>query len=161
MNATANPGNVATLAAYTLGRGVGSVRLGAGSGAATLRTAAKGGARVSAVAGGALITALSSVFYGYSNARRWKQGRMTGAEAIRHTASESVGMGVAAGIGVAASSFLAATVWIASATALVPFAAGAAAATAAKTAWDHTMKREIAPKQEKKRLERPAGSHNT
>ena len=144
----ANPKNVVTLAAYTLGRGVGSVRLGAGSGAATLRTAAKGGARVSVVAGGALITALSSVFYGYSNARKWKQGKITGKEAIRHTTTDSVGTGVATGIGLAASNLLAATVWIASATALAPFVAGAVAATAAKTAWDHTMKREIAPKQE-------------
>jgi hypothetical protein len=142
MGATTNPRNAATLAAYTLGRGMGCVRVGASGGTVALRTAAKGGARMSAAAGGAVITVLSGVFHGCSNTRKWRQGKRTGKEAIRRTATESVGTGVATGIGLAASNLLAATVWIASATALVPFVAGAAAATAAKTAWDRAIKRE-------------------
>lgn len=121
MATTATSRNTATLAAYTLGRSAG---------------VARNVTRVSSVAGGAAVTALSGLLFGLVNARKWKRGKITGGQAIRHTARESVGMGVATGAGLAAANL----VGVVSTVAMVPFLVGAIAATATQTAWNHTVK---------------------
>jgi len=132
--------NAAAMCAYVLGRGASTLARGA-RGARRLPSAAGTTAsRVSPLAGGTAITALGGLFYGWSNARKWKQGKITGEAAVRHTANESVGIGLATGVGLAVANLVAATVWITSAVALAPFLVGAAATTAAKTAWDRAVR---------------------
>ena len=147
------PRNAATVAAYAIGRGAGTVgALGSGCSAGA-RAASNGAVRVAPLVGGMAIAALSGVYYGLANVAKWRRGEMTGEEAARDTACESIGTGVATGVGLAAANFAAGAALAASTVAVVPFLAGAAATTAAKSAWDRALRRLCAPAVPRRRSE--------
>ena len=73
---------------------------------------------------------------GVINYRRYKQGYISKKDAIAVTASESVGMGVAAGIGLIADAAIMAVFATTALPAAVPFVVGVTVTTTSKILWD-------------------------
>ena len=73
---------------------------------------------------------------GFINFRKYKKGKITKKQAITATASESVGMGLAAGLGLLADGILKTYILAAAAPSVLPFAIGVAVTTGAKITWD-------------------------
>ncbi|MFC1563104.1 hypothetical protein ACFL4Z_03535 [candidate division KSB1 bacterium] len=123
---------------YSLGRGTRVVRT------VIIKTTnpLKVGAAVGVVWGG--IVALI-------NARKYKQGSITKRDAVLDTASESVGMGLAAGLGLLASNMVRASVIVASTSSIIPFTLSVVVTTGAKVIWNCNTKRNL--KCEEKRLQ--------
>ena len=94
----------------------------------------KAGVAVSAVWG-----SISAII----NTVKYKQGRITGQDAVLDTAGESVGMGLAAGVGLLASNVVRASVLIASSSSLFPFVVGVVVTTGIKIAWDCNINRHL------------------
>ena len=94
----------------------------------------KAGVAVSAVWGG-----IAAII----NAVKYKQGKITGKDAVLDTAGESVGMGLAAGVGLLASNVVRASVLIASSSSLIPFVVGLVVTTGIKIAWDCNINRHL------------------
>ncbi len=76
------------------------------------------------------------VVAGVINYRRYKQGYISKKDAIAVTASESVGMGVAAGIGLMADAAIMAAFATVALPAAVPFVVGVTVTTTSKILWD-------------------------
>ena len=100
---------------------------------------AGGAARVGAVVGGAAVTALWATVHGWTNLKKCREGEITKQEAAQRTATESVGMGLAAGAGIAAVNVVRASTLIATSVALVPFLVGVAIAGGARAAWERKV----------------------
>jgi len=94
----------------------------------------KAGVAVSAVWGG-----INAII----NTVKYKQGRITGKDAVLDTAGESVGMGLAAGVGLLASNVVRASVLIASSSSLFPFVVGVVVTTGIKVIWDCNVSRHL------------------
>ena len=94
----------------------------------------KAGVAVSAVWGG-----INAII----NTVKYKQGRITGKDAVLDTAGESVGMGLAAGVGLLASNVVGTSVLIASSFSLLPFMAGVVVTTGIKVIWDCNINRHL------------------
>ena len=94
----------------------------------------KAGVAVSAVWGG-----INAII----NTVKYKQGRITGQDAVLDTAGESVGMGLAAGVGLLASNVVRASVLIASSSSLFPFVVGVVVTTGIKFIWDCNINRHL------------------
>jgi len=94
----------------------------------------KAGVAVSAVWGG-----INAII----NTVKYKQGRITGQDAVLDTAGESVGMGLAAGVGLLASNVVRASVLIASSSSLFPFVVGVVVTTGIKVIWDCNINRHL------------------
>lgn len=78
------------------------------------------------------------------NARKYKQGKIAGRDAVLDTAGESVGMGLAASLGLLASNAaLRASLLVASTSSLVPFTVGVLVTTGVKVLWDCHVKRHL------------------
>jgi len=124
------PTTVTSTLGYTLGRGVGAVRV------VTVEAInpVKAGATVAVVWGG--IAALL-------NARKYKQGRITKRNAVLDTAGEGVGLGLASGLGLLVSNAARASVLIVSTSSLIPFTVGVAVTAGAKAIWDCNIKRHL------------------
>ena len=83
------------------------------------------------------------VVAGLVNARKYKKGKITKKQAITATASESVGMGVAAGLGLLADGILKASALAATAPTVLPFVVGVAVTAGAKITWDCKTKKNM------------------
>ncbi|HUT25978.1 MAG TPA: hypothetical protein VM492_16705 [Sumerlaeia bacterium] len=124
-------GSLLAVAAHALGRGAGKVRLAAGGSPS----------RVGPLAGAAAVSALWTAAYGWVNVKKWKRGSMTKEEALRETANESVGIGLATGAGIAAANLVRVSSLVASSASLAPFLIAAAVTGGAKALWDRRVKR--------------------
>ena len=112
--------------AYVIGRGAG--RLGPAV------TASSG--NIAPLAGGAAIGALWGTVHGLINLMKYRRREISKQQAVRNTANESVGFGVATATGIAAANVLRATALVGSSVALVPFVVATAATGGAKMLWD-------------------------
>ena len=121
--------NLLTSGAYAVGRGVGKTRPAA--------TSASG--QVGVLGGAVAVGALWGAVSGWVNLRRCKKGQVSKQKALRDTASEAVGTGVATGLGVAAANVVRASAVAASSVALVPFLVGTAVTGGAKILWDKKL----------------------
>ena len=128
--AAGTSGHLVTAAAYLLGRGANKMRPAVGSGAT----------RIAPLAGATAIGALWAVVCGWVNVRECRKGGITQGEAIRRTASESVGTGLSAGAGIAAINLVRLS-RVAASSALVPFLVGTAVTGGAKVLWDRNVER--------------------
>ena len=107
-----------------------------------MRPVARGSrSRIGPLAGAAAVGVLWGVACGCVNLRKWKQGRMTKEEALRETANESVGIGLATGAGIAAANLVRVSSLVASSASLAPFLIAAAVTGGAKALWDRRVKR--------------------
>jgi len=122
--------------AYTLGRGVGLLRPAVGVSAVEASAAS-----VRPVAGGAAIGALWGTINGLVNLRRYKRGQISKQQAVRDTASESIGLGVATAIGLTAATVVRTTLLIGSFAALAPFVVASAVTGGAKVLWDRAVRK--------------------
>ncbi len=80
---------------------------------------------------------------GLVNLKRYKKGQITKKQAITATASESVGMGLAAGLGLLADGILKTYIITAASPAVLPFAVGVAVTTGVKITWDCKTKKNM------------------
>ncbi len=124
------PTTVTSTLGYTLGRGVGAVRV------VTVETInpLKAGVAVG-VAWGCVAALL--------NARKYEQGRMTKRDAVLDTGGEAVGLGLASGLGLLVSNVARASALVASTTSLIPFAVGVVVTAGAKVIWDCSTKKHL------------------
>lgn len=124
------PTTVTSTLGYTLGRGVGAVRV------VTVEAInpVKAGAAVAVVWGG--IAALLNV-------RKYKQGRMTKRDAVLDTGGEAVGLGLAAGLGLLASNAARVSTLIVSTSSIIPFTVGVAVTAGSKVIWDCSAKKHL------------------
>ena len=124
------PTTVTSTLGYTLGRGVGVVRV------VTVEAInpVKAGAAVAVAWGG--VAALL-------NARKYKQGRMTKRDAVLDTGGEAVGLGLASSLGLLVSNVARASALVASTSSLIPFTVGVAVTAGAKVIWDCRAKKHL------------------
>ena len=124
------PSTVTGTFGYTLGRGVGAMRV------ATVEAVnpATAGVVVGTVWGG--VAALLNV-------RKYKLGRMSKRDAIIDTAGETAGMGLASVLGLLASNAARASTLLAASTTLVPFTVGVVVTAGSKVAWDCSVRRRL------------------
>ena len=124
------PSTVTSTLGYTLGRGVGAVRI------ITVEAVnpATAGVVVGAVWGG--VAALL-------NARKYKLGRINKRDAVIDTAGETTGMGLASAIGLLASNAARASALLAATSVLVPFTVGVVVTAGSKVIWDCTVRRHL------------------
>jgi hypothetical protein len=113
-----------------------------------------GASRVGAVAGGAAVTALWAGIFGCVNLKEYKKGKITRKAAVRNTATESVGFGLATTVGIAVANAVRLSAFLASSAFLV-FLIGAAATGGAKVAWDSKMKSATAGNETTRQSTRP------
>jgi len=131
-NATSPTASAAASTAYVAGRLAGRVRPAVG-----------GAARVGAAAGAVAVTALWAGVYGWVNLIRYRRGQTSRKRAVRDTAAESLGIGLATGAGLAAANAVRFSALLASSTALLPFLVGAIVTGGAKTVWDLKVKNRL------------------
>jgi len=117
------PETVTTTVGYGIGRGARVVQ--------TVATEV-----VNPVKAGAGVGIVWGSLVALRNARKYKQGKMAGRDAVLDTAGESVGLGLAAGIGLVVSNAVRGGLLIASASSLVPFVAGVVVTSGVKVLWD-------------------------
>ena len=124
------PTTITSTVGYTMGRGVGAVRV------VTVQAVnpATAGAVVGAVWGGAAALL---------NFRKYKQGRMSKRNAVIDTAGETAGMGAATTIGLLASNAVRLSGLFAAASTMVPFTVGVIVTAGSKVAWDCTVRRRL------------------
>lgn len=121
--------------AYAMGRTAGRIRPVVTSTAGASAEASSASA-IGPLAGGAAIGALWGSVHGYLNLKRYRKREISGGEALRNTASETVGFGVATATGIAVANVVRATTLMGSSVALVPFVVATAATSGAKVLWD-------------------------
>ena len=108
-----------------------------GRGASRLAPAASASSSsIGPLAGGAAIGALWGTVHGLINLKKYKKREISKQQAVRNTANESVGFGVATATGIAVANVLRATALMGSSVALVPFVVATAATGGAKMLWD-------------------------
>jgi len=122
------PQSVTSPLGYSLGRGVGAVRL------VTIQPINP--LKASAAVGVAWAGIVALV-----NARKYKKGKIAKRDAILDTAGESVGLGLASGLGLLASNAARASLFVASTSSLIPFTVGVVVTASAKVVWDCGTKR--------------------
>jgi hypothetical protein len=76
----------------------------------------------------------------FSNARKYKRGRITKKEALLDTAGESAGAGLATGLGLLASDAVSTSLLIASTSVFLPYTIGFAVAAGTKILWNYGTK---------------------
>jgi len=124
------PPTVTSTLGYSLGRGVGAVRVVTIEAVNPVRASVAVGAAWGGVA--ALV-----------NARKYKQGRISKRNAILDTAGESAGMGLAAGLGLLASNAARASLFIASTSSLIPFTVGVVVTAGSKVIWNCSTRKHL------------------
>lgn len=80
---------------------------------------------------------------GIVNFRKYKRGKITKKQAVTATASESVGMGLAAGLGLLADGILKTYILTTAAPVVLPFVVGVAVTTGTKITWDCKTKKNM------------------
>lgn len=80
---------------------------------------------------------------GLTSIKRYRNGKISGKDALLTTAGESAGMGLAAGLGILASNAVRASLLLTATTSLAPFVAGVVITTGAKILWDMSTKKHI------------------
>ena len=111
--------------------------------ASRISPALGGASRVGAVAGGAAVAALWVGIFGCVNLKKYKKGKITRKAAVRNTATESAGIGLATTVGIAAANAVRLSAFLAQ-SAFLAFLVGAAATGGAKVVWDSKMRSAIA-----------------
>jgi len=124
------PPTVTSTLGYSLGRGVGAVRV--------VTIEAVNPVRASVAVGAAWGGVVALV-----NARKYKQGRISKRNAILDTAGESAGMGLAAGLGLLASNAARASLFIASTSSLIPFTVGVVVTAGSKVIWNCSTRKHL------------------
>jgi hypothetical protein len=124
------PPTVTSTLGYSLGRGVGAVRVVTIEAVNPVRASVAVGAAWGGVA--ALV-----------NARKYKQGRISKRNAILDTAGESAGMGLAAGLGLLASNAARASLFIASTSSLITFTVGVVVTAGSKVIWNCSTRKHL------------------
>ena len=124
------PSTVTSTLGYTLGRGVGAVRV---------VTVEAGNPATAGVVVGTVWGSVAALL----NARKYKLGRMSKRDAVIDTAGETAGMGLASAIGLITSNTVRASTLFATASALVPFTVGVLVTAGSKVAWDCTVRRRL------------------
>ncbi len=112
--------------AYAVGRGAGRL----------VPVASASSSRIGPLAGGAAIGGLWGTVHGLINLKKYKKSEISKQQAVRDTASESVGFGVATATGIAVANVLRATALLGSSVAIVPFVIATAATGGTKMLWD-------------------------
>ncbi len=80
---------------------------------------------------------------GLTSFKRYRNGKISGKEALLTTAGESAGMGLAAGLGLLASNAARASLLLTATTSLAPFVVGVVITAGAKILWDMSIKKHI------------------
>jgi hypothetical protein len=80
---------------------------------------------------------------GLTSMKRYRDGKISGKDAVLTTVGESVGMGLAAGLGILASNVARASLLMTATTAFAPFVVGVIVTTGAKILWDMSTKKHI------------------
>jgi hypothetical protein len=80
---------------------------------------------------------------GLTSMKRYRDGKISGKDAVLTTAGESAGMGLAVGLGILASNVARASLILTATTSLAPFVAGVIVTTGAKILWDMSTKKHI------------------
>jgi len=80
---------------------------------------------------------------GVINFRRYKSGKITKKQAVTATASESVGMGLAAGLGLLVDGIVKTSILMTAAPAALPFVVAVVVTTGAKITWDCKTKQNM------------------
>ena len=124
------PPTVTSRLGYTLGRGVGAMRV--------VTVEAVNPATAGIVAG-AVWGGLAALL----NARKYKLGGMSKRDVAIDTAGETAGMGLASALGLIASNAARASALLAATSVLVPFTVGVLVTAGTKAAWDCTVRRRI------------------
>lgn len=124
------PSTVTGTLGYTLGRGVGAMRV------VTVEAVnpATAGVVVGTVWGG--VAALLNI-------RKYKLGRMSKRDAVIDTAGETAGMGLASVLGLLAGNAARASILLAATSALVPFTVSVLVTAGSKVAWDCSVRRRL------------------
>ena len=112
--------------AYAIGRGAGRLSPAVSTSSSS----------IAPLAGGAAIGALWGTVHGLINLNKYKKREISKQQAVRNTANESVGFGVATATGIAVANVLRATALVGSSVALVPFVVATAATGGTKMLWD-------------------------
>ena len=112
--------------AYAMGRGAGWLRPAASASSSS----------IGPLAGGAAIGALWGTVHGLVNLKKYKKKEISKQQAVRESASETVGFGVATATGIAVANVLRATALMGSSVALAPFVVATAATGGTKMLWD-------------------------
>ena len=80
---------------------------------------------------------------GLTSVKRYRDGKISGKDAVLTTVGESTGMGLAAGLGILASNVARASLLMTATTAFAPFVVGVIVTTGAKILWDVSTKKHI------------------
>jgi len=80
---------------------------------------------------------------GLTSMKRYRDGKISGKDALLATAGESAGMGLAAGLGILASNAARASLLLTATTSFAPFVAGVVVTAGAKVLWDKIIKKHI------------------
>lgn len=124
------PPTVTSTLGYSLGRGVGAVRV--------VTIEAVNPVRASVAVGAAWGGVVALV-----NAKKYKRGRITKRDAVLDTAGEAAGMGLAAGLGLLASNAARASLFIASTSSLIPFTVGVVVTAGSKVIWNCSTRKHL------------------
>jgi len=122
------PSTITSTLGYTLGRGVGAVRV------VTVQS-------VNPVTAGAVVGAVWGGVAAMLNVRKYKLGRISKRDAVIDTAGETTGMGLASALGLIASNAARVSSLLAVTSALVPFTIGVLVTAGSKVAWDCSVRR--------------------
>jgi hypothetical protein len=98
---------------------------------------------------------VGAALHGYTNLKKFMAGKVTAKAAVRKTARDSIGIGLATGIGIAAANIARASVLVAFSMAVVPFLVGLAATGGAKAAWDRGMRNKRTHGPDKENVDKP------
>ena len=126
---------VSSSTASSVGNGVGK-----GAAAKSVQTTALTINPLSATAG---VMLAWGAITGVINFRRYKKGTITKKQAITATASESVGMGLAAGLGLLADGIVKTSIIASAFPIALPFVVGVVVTTGAKITWDCKTKKNM------------------
>ena len=124
------PSTVTGTLGYTLGRGVGAMRV------VTVEA-------VNPVTAGVVVGTVWGGVAALLNVRKYKLGRMSKRDAVIDTAGETTGMGLASALGLIASNTARASTLLAATSSLVPFTVGVLVTAGSKVAWDCTVRRRL------------------
>ena len=124
------PETTASNFGYSLGRGARAIRT------ITIET-------INPVTASIGVGVVAGGIAGLINVKKYKRDKITKREAVIDTASESVGMGLAAGIGLLTSNFVGRSILVATTYPIIPFVLGVIATSSAKIMWDFNVKRRV------------------
>lgn len=124
------PTTVTSTLGYTMGRGVGAIRV------VTVEV-------INPLKAGVVVGAVWGSVAALLNLRKYKRGRISKRDAVLDTAGEAAGLGLASGMGLLASNAVRATTLLISTSSIIPFTVGVAVTAGSKAIWDCNVKRHL------------------